>query len=193
MEIVVAAEAHFGAAGIGGLIKQRGGVGGGVLVDLELHAVAVLSNRTAADLAASLLVASAVVLTPIIGTFWNAMTAAKSTQAVPSKTMELRLVDDEGGQAAERRVEAPGAVERIGDPAVLPRPTGRCGRLDEIGVAVGWATPRRAEIAVEEAREQQRVEFDQRVVVGDVLLRLRGRQAAASRCVAWCRSWEVLK
>src|SRR5262249_47308885 len=58
------------------------------------------------------------------------------------------------------------------------------GGLHQIGVAVGGRGWRRGEVAVEQARTGQRIEREQRLVVGDMLLRLRGgkqRQAAAGR------------
>src|SRR5829696_3712960 len=91
------------------------------------------------------------------------------------EVIKLQLVDDEGDPAGLRRVEAPDAVLQCGDLAGLagPRPGRRTG--DDIAVALRRRGGRRREILVLYGAVKKRVDGEERLVMRDVLLRLRRR------------------
>ena len=89
--------------------------------------------------------------------------------------IKLQLVDDEGDPAGLRRVEAPDAVLPRRDLAGLagPRPGRRAG--DDIAVSLRRRARRRREILVLDGAVKERVDGEERLVMRDVLLRLRRR------------------
>ena len=71
-------------------------------------------------------------------------------------------------------MESPGAVLPGGDFAVVPGPVAGRRRGDDVAVAVARAPWRRGQIAVDDRKLHHRVEGGERLVVGDVFLRLLG-------------------
>ncbi len=183
VEIVVAGQPELGTAGIAGLIEQRRGVAGRMLVELGLHAAAGIVEQQRRRLDRE----------PVgrvrrggDAEQRHVLQRQQARDVDPGSAVEhdqLRLVADIGDQSRIGRVEAPGAVGGEGDGAGLSGPIAAAGRLHQIGVAVGEGAGRRRQVAVEQPRAGQRVELIERLVMGDVLLRLRGgqqRQAAGA-------------
>ena len=94
--------------------------------------------------------------------------------AVPGE--EARLVDHPGLPAGPRHQPHPGAVDPVGDVEVPARPGADSTRGDDVAVAVGRARRRRGQVPVEDRELHQPVEQPQRLVDGDVLLRLRRQE-----------------
>ena len=94
--------------------------------------------------------------------------------AVPGE--EARLVDDPGLPARPRHQPHPGAVDPVGDVEVPAGPGAGGAGGDDVAGAVGRARRRRGQVPVEHGELHEAVEQPQRLVDGDVLLRLRREQ-----------------
>ena len=97
-------------------------------------------------------------------------------QALPSQPRKRRLVDDPGLPARARHQPHPGAVDPVGDVQVPAGPGAGGAGGDDVAVAVGRAGRRRGQVAVEDGELHEPVEQPQRLVDGDMLLRLRREQ-----------------
>ena len=94
--------------------------------------------------------------------------------AVPGE--EARLVDHPGLPARPRHQPHPGAVDPVGDVEVPAGPGAGSARGDDVAGAVGRARRRRGQVPVEDRELHEPVEQPQRLVDGDVLLRLRRQE-----------------
>ena len=94
----------------------------------------------------------------------------------PVEDQQQALVLDPRPPAGPRHEPHPGAVDPVGDAAVPAGPVAGGARGDDVAVAVGRAARRRGQVAVEHGELHQPVEQPQRLVVGDVLLRLAREQ-----------------
>jgi hypothetical protein len=109
----------------------------------------------------------------------RAATSAGGRQHIPGGAVvgvEHVLVGHPGEPALARHVEGPGAVLPGRKLAGLPDPGAGGAGGDDVADTVGGRGRRRGEVLVEDGLLDQRVERAHRLVVGDVLLRLRCHQ-----------------
>ena len=87
---------------------------------------------------------------------------------------EAAFIEKEGTPAGLRGVEQPGGAVEMGNIVGVAGPVAGGGRCDDVAVAGSGGDGRGVQMAVEHSQLRQHIEGNQRLVVGDVLLRLSG-------------------
>ena len=163
---VLAGGADLGPARPAGLEQQAAGVGRGRLVDLQLvpRPVMAQQHRRRRDGQPVGIVGAGVQPQP------GGRQPVVPGGAVPAHRLRLGL--DPGLPARLRREKGPGAVLEGGDTVLLPDP-GAAGRGgDDVPLARRRIGRRRGQVAARHRRLHQHVEPAERLVMGDMLLRL---------------------
>ncbi len=178
MQVVVAGKADLGAARPAGLIDEGGRAGRRGLVELQPQVAGsgrgvVMGEQHGVGLDREPVGRVGLRVDAYERRGIDGPDAGEPDPCGPVEHQRRFLVGHPGDPAFVRREEGPGLVLERGDPAVLALPRPGRGIGDDVALALGGFVRRRGAAPACDCKLDEGVQLPQRLVVGDVLLRLR--------------------